>query len=73
MRFFELKYYSFFQANSAALAVFPIHRLAQLLKNQTNVYLMRFSYVGTNNRFPCATLVHDDQFCKGLIDQSILK
>lgn len=25
---------------------------------------MRFTYIGTNNRFPCATLVDDEEFCR---------
>lgn len=56
-----------FQATSVALNVFPMHRLAQLIKDRTDVYLMKFTYVGTNNRFPCRDLVDDEEFCTGLL------
>lgn len=38
--------------------------MAEIVKDQTNVYLMRFTYVGTTNPFPCNSLVDYAEFCR---------
>lgn len=60
------------QSKSAAVIYFPEHRLAQLLKNQTDVYLVRFSHIDSVNRFPCKNHLKNPEICEGLILPSYL-